>query len=58
MIDNVNETIKSFGKDSRVIVRVLWKNGSGGHVFIAETIRKKARFIDPQSNRKNVKKIS
>ncbi|MDE5556885.1 MAG: phage capsid protein [Ruminococcus sp.] len=53
MIENVNNTIKSFGENSRAIVRVQWKK-RGGHVFIAETIDGKTKFIDPQTNKKNV----
>ncbi len=55
MIQNVNNTINSFGKNSRVIVRVRWKK-QGAHVFIAETINGKTKFIDPQSNKCNVAK--
>ena len=53
MIENVNNTIKSFSENSRAIVRVQWKK-RGGHVFISETIDGKTKFIDPQTNKKNV----
>lgn len=53
MIKHVNDTIKSFGENSRAIVRVRWKT-RGGHVFIAETINGETKFIDPQMNKNNV----
>lgn len=53
MIANVNKNIQSFGENSRAIVRVAWKE-RGAHVFIAETINGKTKFIDPQTNKTDV----
>ena len=43
-----------WGEGSRGIVRVQWQKKNYGHVFIAEQVDGKTRFIDPQSGAKDV----
>lgn len=48
----VAKQLEAWGDGARAIVRVRWKKyvGGGGHVFIAENVNGKIRFIDPQDN--------
>lgn len=50
----IEDEMSKFGNGSRVIVHVKWRNGPESHVFIAERIRGKVYFIDPQSGAANV----
>lgn len=45
----VEAQMKGFGDGARAIVRVTWRNQRSGHVFIAEQVNGKTRFIDPQT---------
>lgn len=47
---NVIKQMVGFGDESRAIVRVVWKRGRSGHVFIAENHSGVISFIDPQCN--------
>lgn len=53
---NVSAKMQEWGNGSRAIVRVKWadKYGGGGHVFVAEQIKGKTFFFDPQNNKSNV----
>lgn len=42
--------MKTYGAGSRAIVAV--RNGSNGHVFIAENIKGKVKYVDPQTNKR------
>ena len=46
--------MEEWGDGARAIVRVQWQGGRSGHVFIAENVNGKIRFIDPQTNDMNV----
>ena len=50
----IQEQMAAFGDGARAVVRVTWKGGRYGHVFIAEQRNGRTHFIDPQSNRNNV----
>lgn len=43
----VDEKMAAWGDGARAIVRVRWKLG-GGHVFIAERVDGRTRYVDPQ----------
>ena len=45
---NIEAKMKDYGDGSRAIIRVQWQK-KGGHVFIAEQVNGKTKFIDPQS---------
>ena len=40
--------MQQYGSGSRAIVRV--SNGRAGHVFIAENVRGRITYVDPQTN--------
>lgn len=46
----VEKLMEQWGDGARAIVRVQWKGGNSGHVFIAERVNGTTRFVDPQSN--------
>ena len=46
----VEKLMEQWGDGARAIVRVQWKGGNSGHVFIAERVNGATRFVDPQSN--------
>jgi len=46
--------MEDWGNEARAIVRVQWQGKRVGHVFIAENINGKVRFMDPQTNRTDV----
>lgn len=54
---NVEELVNSWGSNGRGIVRIAYKPecGGGGHVFSVEKVDGQIRFIDPQSNSRDVK---
>lgn len=43
------DTMADWGDGTRAIVRVRWKRGNSGHVFIAEQVGNGTEFIDPQT---------
>lgn len=45
----VIDQLLDWGNGTRAIVRVQWKGGSGGHVFIAENHDGNIFFLDPQT---------
>lgn len=47
---NVRNKMHEFGKGSRAVVSVGWKNG-GGHVFIVENQNGRMVYIDPQTSK-------
>lgn len=47
MLDKMAE----YGDNARAVVRVTWKGGKVGHVFIAEQQKGGTVFLDPQSGR-------
>lgn len=51
--ESILKIMASYGDNARAIVRVQWKFG-GGHVFIAEQVKGKTVFIDPQTGKRNV----
>lgn len=51
--NNIEKQMKQFGDNSRAIVAVYWKTGSG-HVFIVEQVNGKTLFIDPQNGNSDV----
>lgn len=51
---NIENQMEEWGDGSRAIVRVRWQKGDSGHVFIAEQVDGKTRFVDPQSGEKDV----
>lgn len=46
----VEKLMEQWGDGARAIVRVQWKGGNSGHVFIAERENGLTRFVDPQAN--------
>lgn len=46
--NKINAKMASYGDGSRAVIGVQWKNGSGGHVFIAERKNGTTYLIDPQ----------
>ena len=52
-LNDIEKAMKSYGDGSRAEVYVQWKNG-GAHVFVAEQVRGKTVFIDPQSGNEDV----
>ena len=46
--------MEKWGDGARAIVRVQWNDYPGGHVFIAENIGGKVRFMDPQNGESSV----
>ncbi len=46
----LEKQMTSFGSGSRAIVHV--SRGRNGHVFIAENMNGKVRYVDPQTNRR------
>ncbi len=51
----IESCLEKWGDGSRAIVGVIWnREGYGGHVFIAEQIRGKTMFVDPQTNNMDV----
>lgn len=46
--EKVIQQVLSWGDGARGIVRVQWKGGVGGHVFIAECHNGGVSFLDPQ----------
>lgn len=54
--ETVRAYMKKWGNGARAIVRIEWqeKYGGGGHVFVAEQIKGKTFFFDPQCNKTNV----
>lgn len=50
----VREQLLSWGDGARAIVRVQWKGGAGGHVFIAECHGSDVHFLDPQNGNLDV----
>lgn len=46
----VEKLMEQWGDGARAIVRVQWKGGNSGHVFIAERENGLTRFVDPQVN--------
>ena len=49
----VDEKMSEWGEGARAIVRVRWKLG-GGHVFVAEQLNGRTRYVDPQTGSVNV----
>ena len=45
----VIDQMKAWGDGARAIVRVQWKGGTGGHVFISEVHGDEILFMDPQT---------
>lgn len=50
----VTAQMQSWGDGARAIVRVQWKGGAGGHVFISENHGGQVIFMDPQSGATDV----
>lgn len=46
----VEAQMAAWGDGARAIVRVQWRGGNSGHVFIAEQVNGATRFVDPQCN--------
>lgn len=46
---SIETQMAEWGDGSRGIVRVQWQKKNYGHVFIAEQVNGKTRFIDPQN---------
>ena len=59
-VRKLNSEMKSYGSGSRAIVRV--RSGRNGHVFIAENVNGKIKYVDPQTNERysglNLKRVS
>ena len=51
---NSENQMEEWGDGSRGIVRVQWQKKNYGHVFIAEQVNGKTRFIDPHNGAKDV----
>lgn len=51
---SIETQMAEWGDGSRGIVRVQWQKKNYGHVFIAEQVNGKTRFIDPQNGAKDV----
>ena len=49
VLKKVTEQVTGWGDGARGIVRVQWRGGSGGHVFITENQGGTVRFMDPQT---------
>ena len=49
VVKKVTQTVTDWGDGARGIVRVQWRGGSGGHVFITENQGGQVKFLDPQS---------
>lgn len=47
-IAKMDAQMAKWGDGARAIVRVKWKGGRGGHVFMAEQINGVTHYIDPQ----------
>ena len=47
-IDSLQEAMASAGDGTRAAIIVGWKNRAGGHVFVAEQVGGKTRYVDPQ----------
>lgn len=54
-VDMIEHLMSTWGDGARAIIRVVWKNYSSGHVFVAEQISGKTIFLDPQTGVKDVK---
>lgn len=52
--NKVISQMQSWGDGARAIVRVQWRGGAGGHVFIAENHAGDIVFMDPQSGAADV----
>ncbi len=50
----VEKVMSGFGDGARAIIRVQWRDGFGGHVFIAIQENGKTRFVDPQCGKMDV----
>lgn len=51
--DRITAAFKRYGPGARGFVAVLWRFG-GGHVFSAENVGGKVRFVDPQTGEAGV----
>lgn len=51
VIDNLDKSMAGFGDGSRAVVYVTWKGGRSAHVFNAERLAGKTRYVDPQSGK-------
>ena len=54
--EKVVQQMEMWGEGSRAIVRIQWQGGRTGHVFIAENVNGKVRFIDPQTGDTDVER--
>ena len=45
------ETMEGFGEGARGAITVVWKDGSGAHIFSWEVREGKVVFYDPQSGK-------
>ena len=50
-IDKMNAKMKEWGDGARAIVKVEWKRGNYGHVFVAEQRGGTTVYADPQSGK-------
>lgn len=48
-VKNIEDSLLPHGNGTRAIIRVVWKNGNGAHVFNAEVFNGKVRYIDAQT---------
>ena len=58
-LDAINKAMAKFGNDSRAVVYVEWERDNPAekrqaHVFIAENIEGKIKYVDPQNDDDNV----
>lgn len=50
-IQKMADQMAQWGDGARAVVRVAWKGGRSGHVFIAEQVNGQTHFVDPQPGR-------
>ena len=55
--NQINAKMSQYGDGSRAVIGVQWKNGKGGHVFVAERKNGVTYLVDPQVGGKYSSKV-